>query len=89
MRRAVGCEERPGMLAACMRVLAIPEHTSPMQSPDNLTRICSLLSISWLRPHQANTTKPNMGSVVLTKVLLAHPPPLDASMIAITLQRVC
>ena len=38
-----------------------------------LTLICSLLSISWLRPYQASTTKPNIGRLVLTNVLFAHP----------------
>jgi hypothetical protein len=32
----------------------------------------SLLSTNWLRPNQHTTTKPNIGKLVLTNVLLAQ-----------------
>lgn len=49
----------------------------------SLTLICSLLSISWLRPNQATTTKPNIGNVVFTKVPLVHDG-LEASIVIAT-----
>lgn len=51
----------------------------------SLTLICSLLSISWLRPNHATTTKPNIGSVVFTKVPLVHDG-LEASIVLTTMR---